>query len=151
MNRAGPGRPGLEPAPASSRRGGALAGKRGLGRLAPGLGFCFWIFGAASRPGSRCSLAGVCPAPSLAPSPSQLFEPKSCTYTYLLGDRETREAVLIDPVLETAPRDAKLVQELGLRLLYAGQCGRTPAGPGRGRPDPPAPAPSWTCSSVSLQ
>nr|KAF6272567.1 ETHE1 persulfide dioxygenase [Pipistrellus kuhlii] len=49
----------------------------------------------------------------------QLFEPKSCTYTYLLGDREAREAVLIDPVLETAPRDAKLVQELGLRLLFA--------------------------------
>ncbi|KAM7059120.1 persulfide dioxygenase ETHE1, mitochondrial isoform 3-T3 [Molossus nigricans] len=49
----------------------------------------------------------------------QMFEPKSCTYTYLLGDRESREAILIDPVLETAPRDAKLVKELGLRLLYA--------------------------------
>nr|KAF6409747.1 ETHE1 persulfide dioxygenase [Rousettus aegyptiacus] len=50
----------------------------------------------------------------------QMFEPTSCTYTYLLGDRETREAVLIDPVLETAPRDVQLVKELGLRLLYAG-------------------------------
>uniref|UniRef100_A0ABI7Z1S9 ETHE1 persulfide dioxygenase n=1 Tax=Felis catus TaxID=9685 RepID=A0ABI7Z1S9_FELCA len=50
----------------------------------------------------------------------QMFEPKSCTYTYLLGDRESREAILIDPVLETAPRDAQLVKELGLRLLYAG-------------------------------
>ncbi|XP_045844966.1 persulfide dioxygenase ETHE1, mitochondrial isoform X2 [Mustela nigripes] len=49
----------------------------------------------------------------------QMFEPKSCTYTYLLGDRESHEAVLIDPVLETAPRDAQLVKELGLRLLYA--------------------------------
>ncbi|XP_007957460.1 persulfide dioxygenase ETHE1, mitochondrial-like [Orycteropus afer afer] len=49
----------------------------------------------------------------------QLFESKSCTYTYLLGDRESREAILIDPVLETAPRDAQLVKELGLRLLYA--------------------------------
>ncbi|XP_019835566.1 persulfide dioxygenase ETHE1, mitochondrial isoform X2 [Bos indicus] len=49
----------------------------------------------------------------------QMFEPKSCTYTYLLGDRESREAVLIDPVLETAQRDAQLVKELGLRLLYA--------------------------------
>jgi len=49
----------------------------------------------------------------------QMFEPKSCTYTYLLGDRESREAILIDPVLETAPRDAQLVKELGLRLLYA--------------------------------
>ncbi|XP_073879904.1 persulfide dioxygenase ETHE1, mitochondrial isoform X6 [Macaca fascicularis] len=50
----------------------------------------------------------------------QMFEPVSCTYTYLLGDRESREAVLIDPVLETAPRDAQLIKELGLRLLYAG-------------------------------
>lgn len=57
------------------------------------------------------------------PPPSQMFEPKSCTYTYLLGDRESREAILIDPVLETAARDAKLVKELGLRLLYAGLSG----------------------------
>ncbi|XP_028920252.1 persulfide dioxygenase ETHE1, mitochondrial isoform X2 [Ornithorhynchus anatinus] len=49
----------------------------------------------------------------------QLFEPQSCTYTYLLADRASREAVLIDPVLETAPRDAQLVRELGLRLIYA--------------------------------
>lgn len=62
-----------------------------------------------------------------------MFEPKSCTYTYLLGDRESREAILIDPVLETAPRDAQLVKELGLRLLYAGQCGgRTPGSGGGG-------------------
>ncbi|KAG8515363.1 Persulfide dioxygenase ETHE1, mitochondrial, partial [Galemys pyrenaicus] len=49
----------------------------------------------------------------------QMFEPKSCTYTYLLGDRESREAILIDPVLDTVHRDAQLVKELGLRLLYA--------------------------------
>ncbi|XP_041510872.1 persulfide dioxygenase ETHE1, mitochondrial [Microtus oregoni] len=49
----------------------------------------------------------------------QMFEPKSCTYTYLLGDPESREALLIDPVLETAQRDAQLVKELGLKLLYA--------------------------------
>lgn len=60
-----------------------------------------------------------------------MFEPKSCTYTYLLGDRESREAILIDPVLETAPRDAQLVKELGLRLLYAGQSGdQTPGSEG---------------------
>lgn len=57
---------------------------------------------------------------SPVPHPSQMFEPKSCTYTYLLGDRESREAILIDPVLETAQRDAQLVKELGLKLLYAG-------------------------------
>ncbi|XP_074836740.1 persulfide dioxygenase ETHE1, mitochondrial-like isoform X2 [Carettochelys insculpta] len=49
----------------------------------------------------------------------QLFEPKSCTYTYLLADRQTKEAILIDPVLEMAKRDAELVRELGLNLLYA--------------------------------
>ncbi|XP_044847023.1 persulfide dioxygenase ETHE1, mitochondrial-like isoform X2 [Mauremys mutica] len=48
-----------------------------------------------------------------------LFEPVSCTYTYLLADLKTKEAVLIDPVLETAKRDAALVRELGLSLLYA--------------------------------
>ncbi|XP_074075529.1 persulfide dioxygenase ETHE1, mitochondrial [Macrotis lagotis] len=49
----------------------------------------------------------------------QLFEAKSCTYTYLLGDRASGEALLIDPVLEMVSRDAHLVRELGLTLLYA--------------------------------
>ncbi|CAG0888297.1 unnamed protein product [Cyprideis torosa] len=49
----------------------------------------------------------------------QLFDRESCTYTYLLADRETKEAVLIDPVIEHAERDAKLVEELGLELKYA--------------------------------
>ena len=48
----------------------------------------------------------------------QLFDPQSSTYTYLLADRDAGEAVLIDPVYEEAPRDAALVRELGLRLLY---------------------------------
>jgi glyoxylase-like metal-dependent hydrolase (beta-lactamase superfamily II)/rhodanese-related sulfurtransferase len=47
----------------------------------------------------------------------QLFDPQSSTYTYLLADGATSEAVLIDPVFEQAPRDAALVRELGLRLL----------------------------------
>ncbi len=33
-------------------------------------------------------------------------------------DRSTREAVIIDPVLETAERDAKLLDELNAKLLY---------------------------------
>ncbi|MCW5299033.1 MBL fold metallo-hydrolase [Herbaspirillum lusitanum] len=45
----------------------------------------------------------------------QLFDPASCTYTYLLGDRD--EALLIDPVFEQAPRDLALLDELGLKLL----------------------------------
>lgn len=48
----------------------------------------------------------------------QLFDPQSSTYTYLLGDNESRQAVLIDPVFEQVRRDASLVEELGLELLY---------------------------------
>ena len=48
----------------------------------------------------------------------QLFDPQSSTYTYLLADPGTREAVLIDPVFEHARRDAALIEELGLRLLF---------------------------------
>jgi glyoxylase-like metal-dependent hydrolase (beta-lactamase superfamily II) len=46
----------------------------------------------------------------------QLFEPQSSAYTYLIGCTETREAALIDPVLETVERDLQLLQELGLTL-----------------------------------
>merc|ERR1719259_1616232 len=48
----------------------------------------------------------------------QLFDRESCTYTYLLADKNTSEAVLIDPVIELAERDAKLVEELNLKLKY---------------------------------
>lgn len=46
-----------------------------------------------------------------------LFDPVSCTYTYLLGDDRSGEAVLIDPVFEQARRDLALLHELGLRLV----------------------------------
>jgi glyoxylase-like metal-dependent hydrolase (beta-lactamase superfamily II)/rhodanese-related sulfurtransferase len=46
----------------------------------------------------------------------QLFDPQSSTYTYLLADEKSREAVLIDPVFEQARRDAALIEELGLKL-----------------------------------
>jgi glyoxylase-like metal-dependent hydrolase (beta-lactamase superfamily II)/rhodanese-related sulfurtransferase len=46
----------------------------------------------------------------------QLFDPTSSTYSYLLGDAASREAVLIDPVFEHARRDSALVRELGLKL-----------------------------------
>src|SRR2546422_780079 len=45
----------------------------------------------------------------------QLFDPQSSTYTYVLADAASREAVLIDPVFEQARRDVALVEELGLR------------------------------------
>merc|ERR1719230_901555 len=48
----------------------------------------------------------------------QLFDKESSTYTYLLGDSETKEALFIDPVIENSERDAKLVRELGLSLKY---------------------------------
>jgi sulfur dioxygenase len=49
----------------------------------------------------------------------QLFDADSSTYTYLLADEETREAVIIDPVIEQVDRDLQLVVELDLRLVYA--------------------------------
>jgi len=48
----------------------------------------------------------------------QLFDRESCTYTYILGDPESREAILIDPVFELAHRDASLVKDLGLTLKH---------------------------------
>src|ERR1700751_3411711 len=47
----------------------------------------------------------------------QLFDPQSSTYSYLLADRRSREAVLIDPVFEQARRDVALIGELGLKLV----------------------------------
>ncbi|KAG8188798.1 hypothetical protein JTE90_009190 [Oedothorax gibbosus] len=49
----------------------------------------------------------------------QLFDSKSCTYTYLLADATCRSAALIDPVLEQVQRDLQLVKDLNLNLLYA--------------------------------
>lgn len=48
----------------------------------------------------------------------QLFEAQSSTYTYLLADAVSKEAVLIDTVIETVDRDLQLVAELGLKLTY---------------------------------
>lgn len=47
----------------------------------------------------------------------QLYDAASSTYTYLLADERTLEAVLIDPVYEQHARDASLLRELGLTLL----------------------------------
>ena len=49
----------------------------------------------------------------------QLFEKESSTFTYLLADEATKEGILIDPVLETADRDVKLIKELGLDIKFA--------------------------------
>ena len=48
----------------------------------------------------------------------QLFDPLSCTYTYLIADRSSLEAALVDPVLEQVDRDLKLLSELNLKLKF---------------------------------
>ncbi len=47
-----------------------------------------------------------------------LFDEVSSTFTYLLADEATREALLIDCVFEQHARDAALIRELGLTLRY---------------------------------
>lgn len=48
----------------------------------------------------------------------QLFDQATSSYTYLVADATTREAALIDPVLEQIERDLKLVAELDLKLTW---------------------------------
>ncbi|WP_159789076.1 MBL fold metallo-hydrolase [Sodalinema gerasimenkoae] len=48
----------------------------------------------------------------------QLFDPETSTYTYLIADEETRDAILVDPVLEQLERDLQLLKELNLKLCY---------------------------------
>ncbi|MBM4128412.1 MAG: MBL fold metallo-hydrolase [Nitrospira sp.] len=38
--------------------------------------------------------------------------------SYLIADRESSQAILIDPVLENVARDLRLIKELGLSLVY---------------------------------
>src|SRR6059058_6711097 len=49
----------------------------------------------------------------------QLFEPVSCTYSYLIASRRGGEALIIDPVLEKVDRYLQLMQELDLHLVKA--------------------------------
>jgi sulfur dioxygenase len=46
----------------------------------------------------------------------QLFERLSSTYTYLLGDEHTGQAILIDPVISSMGRDLAELHRLGLTL-----------------------------------
>ena len=48
----------------------------------------------------------------------QLFDQVSSTYTYLIGDVDTAEAVIIDAVYEQVGRDRALLEELGLNLIH---------------------------------
>jgi sulfur dioxygenase len=51
--------------------------------------------------------------------PIQLFDPASSTYTYLLFDEHSREALIIDPVDEQLERDLGALREYGLALLWS--------------------------------
>jgi len=47
----------------------------------------------------------------------QLLDPQSSTYSYVIADARSREALIVDPVFEEARRDAALVRELELKLV----------------------------------
>jgi glyoxylase-like metal-dependent hydrolase (beta-lactamase superfamily II)/rhodanese-related sulfurtransferase len=48
----------------------------------------------------------------------QLFDTESSTYTYIVGDEETHDGVIIDPVLGQDARDLGIVRSEGLRLTW---------------------------------
>jgi len=48
----------------------------------------------------------------------QLFDYDTWTYTYLLWDEKTKEAAVIDTVLEQVERDMQHIEELGLKVKY---------------------------------
>jgi glyoxylase-like metal-dependent hydrolase (beta-lactamase superfamily II)/rhodanese-related sulfurtransferase len=50
--------------------------------------------------------------------PIQLFDPASSTYTYVLFDQVSREALIIDPVDEQIERDLATLREYGLKLVW---------------------------------
>ena len=49
----------------------------------------------------------------------QLFDSESSTYSYLLADQVSRNALIIDPVDTMVERDLQLLDELGLTLIYS--------------------------------
>lgn len=51
-------------------------------------------------------------------NPTQLFDPTSCTYTYILYDEHSREAIIIDPVDAQLDRDMASLTHLGLTLRW---------------------------------
>ena len=47
----------------------------------------------------------------------QLFDQDTWTYTYLIFEVESKEVVIVDPVLENFLRDTILLKNLGLNLV----------------------------------
>jgi glyoxylase-like metal-dependent hydrolase (beta-lactamase superfamily II)/rhodanese-related sulfurtransferase len=52
-------------------------------------------------------------------TPIQLFDTASSTYTYVLFDPTSREAVIIDPVDTQIERDLQVLRDHGLKLIWA--------------------------------
>jgi len=50
--------------------------------------------------------------------PIQLFDAASSTYTYVLFDEATRDALIIDPVDDQVERDLATLRQYGLRLVW---------------------------------
>ena len=50
--------------------------------------------------------------------PLQVFDPVSSTFTYVLFDQTTRDALIIDPVDEQIERDLAVLREYGLQLVW---------------------------------
>jgi len=48
----------------------------------------------------------------------QLFDDESSTYTYILHDKDTKHAIIIDPVDNQVDRDLEVIQQEGLNLIY---------------------------------
>lgn len=51
--------------------------------------------------------------------PIQLFDTASSTYTYVLFDTATRDAIIIDPVDTQLERDLQVLRDYGLKLTWA--------------------------------
>jgi sulfur dioxygenase len=49
----------------------------------------------------------------------KLFDSESSTYTYIVGDPISKDAIIIDPVLEKVDRDIEVIKEMGLNLKFA--------------------------------
>ena len=47
----------------------------------------------------------------------QMFDPASCTYTYLISSGRGREALIIDPVIEHTEEYIKVLEKLDLKLV----------------------------------
>eukprot|EP00490_Sorites_sp_Unknown_P012367 CAMPEP_0114680552 /NCGR_PEP_ID=MMETSP0191-20121206/54290_1 /TAXON_ID=126664 /ORGANISM="Sorites sp." /LENGTH=430 /DNA_ID=CAMNT_0001957545 /DNA_START=58 /DNA_END=1351 /DNA_ORIENTATION=+ len=72
-----------------------------------------WLQGRLPAAGSKSE-----PLIPRSPEVRQLFDAESSTFTYLVTCPETKDSVLIDPVLEQKDRDLKLIQDLGVNLKY---------------------------------